>query len=713
MKGWRYASWSLWLVVVFCGACAPQATEDVAPPPQAESAQDAGSVQWMDALWEHLVSTLEAEEEAHRLQRVSSRAAAEAAFLEARQRGERPRQPERAQVSSQEGLPPIRHAAMIAEFYEIEGSDDHDVFLDAAGSLTPTGEALMRALDDVDAHALDPAQFPTEALRAGLERLSAMRAEVAGRRGLFLSPGEWAAFQRVLESEMVLADGTVLAREARASMAETEVQARVLEALIAPETSPLPRIAAVYEVWMARLRMMRQFERGLEFALADAYLTYAETLKYGNLEKFSPSERARYTTEAAPNDIHPRHHDAIIEARLLADFRALESRKGMDEAMAHLASLLPQHEQYDKLRGVRTRYQKIVADGGWANVPPDKMFAGGRAPLVKALKTRLSVEGYYEGEIDDLFDDALTAAIAGYQRHHQLDETGTVDTVFWRSLNVPATQRLFEIEVNIRRWHRTMFEPRTTYIYVNVPSFEVELWHEGARVAVHRTVVGSTTRICNARTREWELINATDLMHARMTYLVFNPYWNVPPRIEVDVYQKRMREDPKWLENSDFEYVTPRGGGRVLRQKPGPSNALGQVKLIFPNRHNIYLHDTPKQEMFGYAVRAFSHGCIRVQGALELAQKILEIDGQWDEARIKRAFVEKGEHPVDLRQPIDVFIEYHTVTVDDDGAPYFLADVYRIIRNEIEPPTAAERRCDPAVDRVSSYRSGAAADSGP
>ena len=175
----------------------------------------------------------------------------------------------------------------------------------------------------------------------------------------------------------------------------------------------------------------------------------------------------------------------------------------------------------------------------------------------------------------------------------------------------------------------------------------------------------------------------------------------------------KMAADPKWLENSDFEYYTPKGGGRVLRQKPGENNALGKVKLIFPNRHNTYLHDTPKQAMFSYPVRAFSHGCIRVENAMEFAKAVLKVDGQLDESRIARFYTEKGEHPVDLNQPIDVFIEYHTVTADDEGNAYFLADVYRLIKDEMQPPTEQQRRCDPTVDKTSTFRSGGSDDSGP
>ena len=635
---------------------------------------------------------------------------ANAKYEAARAQGQKVKAPERPKLPHDDTLqsffPACLYNNLLAELYDVEHEAVSQHFVSETGELTVAGKLVLEAISRADDHALDAADFAPDKLVEAVAKYGKF-AEAASRfDGLSLNDHELESVERALKRDQAL-NASFLAGESG--------HAALFDVLVKFDTSPVPRFAAAYETWKARQRFIVKYREQLEFALANALLVWANQMKLGNITKFSKEELDRYTTEDNPNDIHPKYFDEIIEGRLGVYFNEFIAQTDEVSVRAKLDELVPKHFQYGRLQRAREQYREIVSKGGWSEVPADNMNAGGRAPLVKALKKRLAAEGYFGGNVeDDLFDAELTKAITAYQTHHQLDVTGAVGPVFWRSLNVSAEQRLAEIEENIRRWHRAMFVPRDRFIYINIPSFTVELWDQGKLIDRHNVIVGNSTRTCNTRTREWEYMNATRLMHARMTYIVFNPYWNVPPRIEVDEYQKRMAEDPKWLEQSDFEYYTPKGGGRVLRQKPGPNNALGKVKLIFPNRYNIYLHDTPKQEMFSYSVRAFSHGCMRVQKAMDFAESVLKLDGQWDKKAVDKYFSTKGEHAVDLLNPIDVFIEYNTVTVDEEGKAYFLADVYKIIRDQIHPPTALERACDPSVDKVSNFRSGGAAgDTGP
>lgn len=702
------------LSLFLCSGC-----QDACPPGAGASAHHAPSRvaekiarAFPGVIADQAVERLSAEKRETLQKAAEAREAAEKAYQAAKARKERPKPLPRVKLLLDEdiekSLPEIVHNSLIAELYGAETSA-HQFFFIREGELTQAGRILLERLSEADKHVLDIAPSVLEQINAGIARLGHMRAHIAqNREGLNVFEVE--ALSDALDKDLVGGE-TPISPEAFRQMPEAE-QIKLGIRALCDFDGPVPRAAAMCVREYEFRRDIDALDDALEFVLADVWLRYAQELKFGNLLKYSKEELEKYASEENPNEVHPKYHDRVIETRLAAAFSEFVSLNDPAAIERYFDSLVPQHEQYARLQAVREDYRKIVADGGWAVVPPDRMFAGGHAPLIKNLKTRLQVEGYYSGEINDHFDPALTAAIKMYQRHHQLEETGEVGEVFWRSLNVPAEQRLAEIEVNIRRWHKTMYEPRDTYIYINIPSFAVELWHNGKMVSRHKAVVGSSTKICNTRTREWELMNSTRLMHAQMTYLVFNPYWNVPPRIEVDEFQPKIAADPKWLEKSDYEYYNPKGGGRVLRQKPGPENALGKVKLIFPNRYNIYLHDTPKQGMFKYPVRAFSHGCIRVEGAFKFARQILEIDGQWDDKKVSKFFKESGEHAVDLNTPIDVFIDYHTVTVDDEGA-YFLADIYKFIKDEITPPTALERRCDPSVARTSLFRSGGGEDTGP
>lgn len=573
------------------------------------------------------------------------------------------------------------------------------IFVAQDGQYTSLGKALIDALQRVDEHAQSPDLWPTSELIADQERLVLLLKDLEDLAGIWLNEAESRAL-----SQSLLAQGYDFSPESEKAM---------LRALVSsPESSTVPRLAAAFVLWREKREVKVALLRSVEISMADAYLFYAKTLKYGNLDKFSASEWDKFTTPEVSNEIHPKHFDTIISQRLENDFNALRSIDP-DKAMETLALLAPQHEQYAKLQGLRARYRAMVLSGDWSEITGEPMNKNGRAPKVLQLKERLEKEGYFSGTMDDLYDEPLFEAVRTYQETHQLEVTGLPHDVFWRSLNIKASERLAEIEANIRRWSHSMYEARERYIYINIPSFSAEIWEKGKMLASHKIVVGSSTRFCNTRTRRWERMNATPLMHARMTYLVYSPYWNVPPRIEVDEYHKKMAQDPKWLEKSDFEYYNPRGGGRILRQKPGPNNALGMVKLIFPNAHNTYLHDTPKQEMFTYPVRAFSHGCMRVEEAMKFAKTILTLDEQYDEKRIERYFVEKGEHAVDLKTPVDVFIDYHTVSVDEAGRGHFLADVYRYVRDEVKPPATADLLCDPAKDKISDFRAAPVDDSGP
>jgi len=706
----------IWAAALFgCSAPTQEASQPAPAPTTVEAALQTPKLrQYLPALQSFAQSrilneTLE-EKQAQRSKLALDRSQQTAKYEEAKARGEKVKPPTRPTIQTEKSVaqafPKIHYPNLLAEIYDVENQPVMERFVKIDGSLTELGALVVQTIQNADLHALDVDDFAPQKILDAAEHYKKLAEAASQYAGLELNERELQSLDRNLQKHP-----EILSELAANNEHAGEALFSVLSDF---ETSPVPRFAAAFTTWKDRQKYVVEYREHLELAIADAFLLWAEQLKLGNLEKFSKEELEKYTTQDNPNDIHPKHYSKIVEERLRVEFSDFLALDDVDAARTHLDNLIPKHEQYSRLQRARERYREIVKEGGWKEVPADNMNAGGRAPLVLSLKKRLAAEGYYNGNMDELFDQSLTQAISAYQTHHQLDVTGTVDQTFWRSLNVSAEQRLAEIEVNIRRWHRTMFEPCDRFIYINIPSFTVELWDSGKIVDVHNVIVGNSTRICNARTREWELMNATHLLHARMTYLVFNPYWNVPPRIEVDEYQKRMAENPKWLEQSDFEFYTPKGGGRVLRQKPGPNNALGKVKLIFPNRYNIYLHDTPKQTMFQYTVRAFSHGCMRVQNAMKFAESVLRLDGQWDKKRIDKFFVEKGEHAVDLIQPIDVFIEYHTVTVDDDGQVYFLADVYKIIKNQIHPPTALERACDPSVDKVSSFRSGGAAgDTGP
>ena len=407
---------------------------------------------------------------------------------------------------------------------------------------------------------------------------------------------------------------------------------------------------------------------------------------------------------ANPDDIDDDELDEAGDA--LAAEKAAANAQKEHIADAHdvtslLNALYPPHPAYKKLMAARDRYAALE---DWKDIPTMALKKGKPHKGIPELKKRLAAEGYYHGDISDaaltaegadVYDGDIRAAVRLYHDTHQLayDENKGIQKSFWESLNTPRATRLAQIEENLRRWHKTQIIESPYYIFINVPDFHGEVWRNNEMVYRFPVVVGNAKRGCNSQTKQWYFMNATPLQHARMLYIEYNPYWIVPPRIEQEDYIKKINSDPNWLKDHNFEYYTEKGH-TVLRQLPGENNALGRVKFIFPNPHSTFLHDSPQKGLFKYPIRAFSHGCMRVWEPLELAKRLLQYDGQWKD-RISKDIEDLQPKRFILKNRFDVFIDYFTIRVDDDGLVYFLADPYRYVRYALEPPKARDLQCTP------------------
>lgn len=360
-------------------------------------------------------------------------------------------------------------------------------------------------------------------------------------------------------------------------------------------------------------------------------------------------------------------------------------------------ALYPAHPGYKLLMEARDKYAELE---DWGTVSEVQLKRGRPAKNVPALRKRLAAEGYYQPESEevwesDVYDDELRAAVRHYHDTHQIayDENKGIQKTFWQSLNTPRTDRLEQIEENLRRWHKTQLIQSPYYIFINVPDFHGEVWKDGERVYRFPVVAGNARRSCDPKTQKWKYINATPLMHARMLYIEYNPYWIVPPRIEQEDYIEKINADPNWLKDHGFEYYTE-NGRTVLRQLPSEKNALGRVKFIFPNPNSTFLHDSPQKALFRYPVRSFSHGCMRVWEPLKLAELLLKLDGQWKDS-ITEEIEDLEPRRYMLKKRFDVFIDYFNVRVDENGLVYFLADPYHYVRDALHPPTEQSLKCEP------------------
>jgi murein L,D-transpeptidase YcbB/YkuD len=322
---------------------------------------------------------------------------------------------------------------------------------------------------------------------------------------------------------------------------------------------------------------------------------------------------------------------------------------------------------------------------------PIDMGSGASAEHVLALRQRLAAENYLPADAVQIpaWDSPLGSAVEHYQTTHQLSITGTVSEETLSSLNVSAVRRLAQIHTTMERWRnaRSLRHVHGEYIAVSLPDFHAELWDRDERVYRWRVIIGRTR---NVRTRGGgtEVQGLTPLFSDTMLYVVFNPYWNVPRDIRNDEYQPLIDADPNWLFDNGFEMVTNADGSDFLRQLPGPGNALGVVKFLFPNEHDVYMHDTPTRNLFSRTIRAFSHGCVRVHEPLQLAHVLLQRDRDWSEFQTEAYIedqLESGEEKwVSLTRPIPIHIEYYSVRGDDDGRMNFLADIYRHDRARVD-----------------------------
>lgn len=361
-----------------------------------------------------------------------------------------------------------------------------------------------------------------------------------------------------------------------------------------------------------------------------------------------------------------------------------------------IARMRPQTEDFDALRKALVRYREIVASGGWPRVPDGPTLHPGDtadASRLRALLRRLAIEQYDAGTVDKadgrdsaaaggdraVYDGALAGAVASFQQRHGIDVDSILGPNTVASLNVSAEYRLRQIAANMERYR---WLPRTLgdrYVFVNVPAFRLEAYDDGQPVLDMKVIVGAEY---NDR--------ATPAFSDSLSYVVFRPHWNVPKNIAIDEILPAAERDPSYLRRHEYEVV--RGWGddapvigayppsiddiaseRLrIRQRPGRQNALGSVKFIFPNDFAIYLHDTPTQQLFERDVRAFSHGCIRVEKPAELAKFVLG----WDDERVRQALTSgPASREVPLARKLPVYILYLTTYVRN-GELYFGNDLY-------------------------------------
>ncbi len=409
----------------------------------------------------------------------------------------------------------------------------------------------------------------------------------------------------------------------------------------------------------------------LEAALSAAMQRYLSDLHNGRLD---PRQAQQFTRP------EPRYFDPAVYLR-----NAVIS----GDLTVAVRQAAPQIPQYESLRKALVFYSGLVGHSAWladlasplqGKVAPGQTYAG-----IDVLVRRLIATGDLPpGTIaPPAYEGTLIDGVRAFQERHGLPPDGILSNATFQQLNQTPAQRLRQIQLTMERlrWTPVIEGPRM--IIVNIPEFVLRAYEVQER---HQNVV-TEMRIIVGRA----LDTRTPVFNEQMRFIEFSPYWNVPRSIARSETIPRLRRDPAYFYRQGFELVSARGevikglsgesldalqrGELRIRQRPGPNNALGDIKFIFPNDQNIYLHHTPTPKLFDQYRRDFSHGCIRVENPVALAKFVLHDDPKWTEERILEAMHSGKSRTIRLDQPLPVLIAYSTVVVKNDKV-YFFPDIY-------------------------------------
>jgi L,D-transpeptidase YcbB len=377
----------------------------------------------------------------------------------------------------------------------------------------------------------------------------------------------------------------------------------------------------------------------IEMAFSSSFLRYARRAYQGNIR------------------LHQDDLNWFIPRRRINPLALLDSFVHNKQAL----NSEPVNEQYGLLKDHLLRYYdwKQKADVPVIPLPKKEYKPGDSNSAIRAIKKRLHSLGRYADEdTGSLYTKRLQEAIAKFQLQHGIKSDGIANTKTVRYINQPADKWIRQILINMERMRWVPAQPKGDFITINIPQFYLTVFENGDPSFGMNIVVGTTQ-------------NRTVIFTGTMKYVVFAPYWNVPPGILRKEVLPAIQRNRNYLLRNHMEW---HNGG--VRQIPGPWNALGKVKFLFPNSYNIYLHDTPSKSLFAENSRTFSHGCIRIQDPYKMANWVLRNQAPWTPQKIDEAMNGTEELYVTIKNPVPVFVGYFTAWVDSKGEINFRDDIY-------------------------------------
>lgn len=407
----------------------------------------------------------------------------------------------------------------------------------------------------------------------------------------------------------------------------------------------------------------------LDLLLTDAFLTYSSHILFGQVN---------------PETLRPEWRAGKRSTDLLGLLKSSLENNSVEES---LAQLIPRHAGYQSLLKTLSVYRSIQRTGGWTRVPEgSKLTKGTSDNRIIPLRQRLIATGDASPEDNTnskIYDDKLKLAVVRFQKRHGLEADGVIGAATQQALNISVEERIGQIIANLERWRWLPSDLGTRHIMVNIPGYKLTMKENDKTVLEMPVIVGKITR-------------ETPIFTENMTYLVINPTWTVPKSIAGKDKLPILRRDPSYLKRHNMVLYSGQGANAVeinpysvnwsginpnnfpfrIVQKPGSNNALGKIKFMLPNKHNVYLHDTSEPTLFKRSERSFSSGCIRVSQPHTLLNAVLENNTRLAPEVIQNALKSTDKKTVTLLNPIPVHISYWTAWANEDASVNFLRDIY-------------------------------------
>ncbi len=521
------------------------------------------------------------------------------------------------------------------------------------GNLTRDGLAVIDTLSELDRHGIDRRGY--RLVQIDLVTQSTVDAFANERQTILaLRQGPRAARVAAAISTWVrTGQGNELALVKAAEEALDGAQRKALfdhlPALFA--ASKKGRIA----IWKADIEISR------------AVVRYVVDMLFGR-----PAHPLLYTT---PNTI--RH---MLKTKSKEIIEKLQDSRGKTAEV--MRALWPTHPQYMAILKAVDRYDALTDKGGWKTLPKmpsKKLKPGSSGAFVVAMRERLAAEGYEVELGKDVFDKALERSVSAFQERHHLHPDGVVGKSCVAEFNVPAAHRARQLRLALQRLRESNArDPNLKmFIYVNIAAQRMWLYQNGKVLRSHKVIVGKDSDDIDHSTRLKGKLNRTKLFTATLNKVTLAPRWYPTPRVIDLELGPALAKDPDYYEKHGYvSEMSPEGVERVY-QKSGPSNLLGVVKFQFPNKHMIYMHDTPSRWLFRRSMRAYSHGCIRLHQPKKLAYLILGRERRgYTRKKIDEIIEEREEKIVFLKKKFRVHTDYVSAGVDSKGQVWFYSDLY-------------------------------------